>query len=90
MNQTISIHALRKESDGNRRRRPALHAGFQSTLSARRATIWVLKKAHLLIDFNPRSPQGERHVEEIKLTTRALISIHALRKESDGTTGGAR
>ena len=33
---------------------------FQSTLSARRATPTLLPKSKPAVDFNPRSPRGER------------------------------
>ena len=35
------------------------------------------------INFNPRSPWGERLSEEVKLKQAPTISIHALREESD-------
>ena len=58
----ISIHALREESDDRASNAVKyINSGiFQSTLSARRATAaskWLrLNK----INFNPRSPRGER------------------------------
>ena len=56
----ISIHAPRTGSDEHlaipsRRRRK-----FQSTLPARGATLFVRTRKYAQIDFNPRSPHGER------------------------------
>ena len=78
---------------------------FQSTLSARRATVLEWTSLQSLDNFNPRSPRGERlkslykdYLVEIfqstlsarRATSRlpilrshGLISIHALREESD-------
>ena len=57
----ISIHALREESDATP---PKFDIPFkyifQSTLSARRATIIVIKVIMFFPNFNPRSPRGER------------------------------
>ena len=83
MEQIISIHALREESD-----------------------CTSLCRAYASVDFNPRSPWGERPDSDVALVSlngfqstlsvrRAtkdwdseynggLISIHALREESDG------
>ena len=36
-----------------------------------------------LLDFNPRSPWGERHTLCVSCTELTKISIHALREESD-------
>ena len=56
---------------------------FLSTLSARRATLLLM--AHLVgrKNFYPRSPQGERPASDSLSDTSKVISIHALRKESD-------
>ena len=35
------------------------------------------------LDFNPRSPRGERLVRFVILSDVRIISIHALREESD-------
>ena len=37
---------------------------FQSTLSARRATTYSSRKLVFNINFNPRSPRGERPADE--------------------------
>ena len=78
---------------------------FQSTLSARRATV-LLQPSHNLtsisihalreesdsgltfcavetVNFNPRSPRGERRVTSVDDYAAIAISIHALREESD-------
>ena len=41
------------------------------------------------MDFNPRSPCGERHVGTVALPVDKLISIHALLAESDGLLADA-
>ena len=56
----ISIHALREESDNNSLMHCHKPKPFQSTLSARRATPTLLPKSKPAVDFNPRSPRGER------------------------------
>ena len=38
---------------------------------------------NLILDFNPRSPRGERPVQSVWGLYPTLISIHALREESD-------
>ena len=56
---------------------------FLSTLSARRATRLRPALSTQLLDFYPRSPQGERRTQS-QIDARVIpISIHALRKESD-------
>ena len=56
----ISIHALREESDTFFLKSIAFYLTFQSTLSARRATDIASQIPVIIIDFNPRSPRGER------------------------------
>ena len=56
---------------------------FQSTLSVRRATVRDSIEIPLLLNFNPRSPWGERHVNLLITHCMLTISIHALREESD-------
>ena len=58
---TISIHALREESDDYFVYLLPLRERFQSTLSVRRATIGGGKTKAGTNNFNPRSPWGERH-----------------------------
>ena len=58
---------------------------FLSTLSLRRATVVQLSVSDACIYFYPRSPCGERHIEEVKITI-FDISIHALLAESDPST----
>ena len=80
---SISIHALREESDYFFRFfRQSIHL-FQSTLSARRATPINNPKTDNSKNFNPRSPRGERLNEIFDGDTTYIISIHALREESD-------
>ena len=56
---------------------------FQSTLSVWRATGYGGTKAAKPHHFNPRSPCGERPVQVQADSRHILISIHALRVESD-------
>ena len=56
----ISIHALLAESDLPPRCSSCMMVVFQSTLSLRRATGGVFRVKRIYIDFNPRSPCGER------------------------------
>ena len=66
------------------RRHPAVKKEkFQSTPSARRATLFTIFCASSSMDFNPRPPRGERPAFIRLLHTSMLISIHALREESD-------
>ena len=58
-------------------------SAFQSTLSARRATAISIKTGSKATYFNPRSPRGERRGCFSGTIDRFLISIHALREESD-------
>ena len=79
----ISIHALREESDGRLhlvRRRVLL---FLSTPSARRATRRIVFSVFLHFHFYPRPPRGERHDQIVEGIREGVISIHALREESD-------
>ena len=52
---SISIHALRKESDAFLMAFTSFGLGFQSTLSVRRAT-WRPFRGWRVRHFNPRSP----------------------------------
>ena len=54
--QQISIHALREESDHKMLIAGPSKAGFQSTLSVRRATSGKLAILVNTDNFNPRSP----------------------------------
>ena len=56
---------------------------FQSTPSARRATGRSRPIRPLIIDFNPRPPRGERPRCFFVFAQSFVISIHALREESD-------
>ena len=61
----------------------ALQKVFLSTLSLRRATPPVTRRAQNLSNFYPRSPCGERPEGPAKLPKQIRISIHALLAESD-------
>ena len=58
---------------------------FQSTLSARRATRKLMCLIKTILYFNPRSPRGERPRLVVLLRSSIIISIHALREESDAS-----
>ena len=57
---------------------------FQSTPSARRATANQRRVKFDIRNFNPRPPRGERLLDALALFLPIVISIHALREESDG------
>jgi len=86
----ISIHAPRAGSDcflGDLRQ---FYIRFQSTLPGRGATLPNLIKIAPTLNFNPRSPGGERQVIEAGKSEEAKISIHAPRAGSDTTRRPAR
>ena len=59
------------------------HKGFQPTLPARGATITVKIDGMPTLDFNPRSPHGERPVGDVFNVVGLGISTHAPRTGSD-------
>ena len=61
---------------------------FQSTPSARRATLNSIGCAIDGVDFNPRPPRGGRLCPREREVRVLHISIHALREEGDGLNGG--
>ena len=63
---------------------------FLSTLSLRRATMWVCYTLKGAINFYPRSPCGERLEYTPYYLNRHTISIHALLAESDASCAGGR
>ena len=56
---------------------------FLSTLSLRRATCIILQRIHIVNNFYPRSPCGERPGDLGARLCEYCISIHALLAESD-------
>ena len=58
--------------------------GFQSTLPARGATLVGKEELYHRLNFNPRSPHGERQPPAATSRRRTEISIHAPRTGSDG------
>ena len=56
----ISIHAPRTGSDAALSAAAFSDSRFQSTLPARGATVFMKESLRKLMDFNPRSPHGER------------------------------
>ena len=81
----ISIHALLAESDYDTSSLMQCQAKFLSTLSLRRATRLFLINQHLIDNFYPRSPCGERPLSQSSQKSTPEISIHALLAESDET-----
>ena len=80
--RSISIHALRGESDcaGNSFSDPhriSIHA-LRGESDLPPPSLWPIP-----INFNPRSPWGERPFDDDTGLFHSLISIHALRGESD-------
>ena len=62
LSKLISIHALLAESDSNGWQKASSKVLFLSTLSLRRATLPIRSARHVLANFYPRSPCGERLV----------------------------
>ena len=56
---------------------------FLSTLSLRRATLYIIGKLCPVLHFYPRSPCGERLPDALYQIDHKVISIHALLAESD-------
>ena len=79
----ISIHALLAESDYYNRPGLFFQYTFLSTLSLRRATELNSSWISSIRNFYPRSPCGERLMQEIAQQRKQRISIHALLAESD-------
>ena len=78
----LSTLSLRRATRG---RQPALSqsSAFLSTLSLRRATRETTSIKPIFGNFYPRSPCGERPLQESYLLPSQFISIHALLAESD-------
>ena len=87
---TISIHAPRMGSDGVARDTLRDGIGFQSTLPGWGATLTVQIDGAIMVDFNPRSPDGERRPQAVEAHERVPISIHAPRMGSDRENGHLR
>ena len=81
--KSISIHALREESDRCLIKfwRYKLYFNPRSPWGERLIVTIIVTVVN--IHFNPRSPWGERLNEAYKECVRMIISIHALREESD-------
>ena len=78
----ISIHALRRRATHYFKNK-GVDKGFQSTLSARRATLWFLLHFPLLLLFQSTLSARRATGSEWKYGYLTIISIHALREESD-------
>ena len=79
----ISIHALHEESDDDGEPVTALTVEFQSTLSMRRATLAILRTAHVTkISIHALHEESDSP-RTLKRYGSTYISIHALHEESD-------
>ena len=87
---SISIHAPRAGSDLAAISAAAADRQFQSTLPVRGATSRRKRFITPSVDFNPRSPCGERRKKVPIRLTRPVISIHAPRTGSDPQRGSSR
>ena len=83
INPTISIHALRKESDSSKATTSKPSSEFQSTLSVRRATGQATGLDTMTV-FQSTLSVRRATVHDAAAKSFQSISIHALRKESDG------
>ena len=83
----ISIHALREEGDDRLRDDAVVAVRFQSTPSARRATLVASGVNFAMMYFNPRPPRGGRLDRAGGAAGHHEISIHALREEGDSKSG---
>ena len=72
----ISIHALREEGDPGCTTRPYVLELFQSTPSARRATVTRRVPLTLTLYFNPRPPRGGRQQKRRKNPPRLFHYTH--------------
>ena len=79
----ISIHAPRAGSDIYRIPADTAVSPFQSTLPVRGATVYDDGLGRAVVDFNPRSPCGERPAHAAAGCLNFHISIHAPRAGSD-------
>ena len=82
INPTISIHALRKESDSSKATTSKPSSEFQSTLSVRRATGQATGLDTMTV-FQSTLSVRRATVHDAAAKSFQSISIHALRKESD-------
>ena len=81
--QSISIHALREESDCIVATSLRAIKAFQSTLSARRATFFSQVECILFdISIHALREESDPTTKKLALVAR-FISIHALREERD-------
>ena len=84
MRLSISIHALREESD--LRVSSSVNSFVRISIHALREesdTKSISNHCYNMLDFNPRSPRGERPKSQSDKPIEVVISIHALREESD-------
>ena len=84
----ISIHALLAESDMGGYRQRLYPRRFLSTLSLRRATSFIHGACHLVPDFYPRSPCGERPTHQATFAAaEKFLSTLSLRRATQGLGG---
>ena len=80
---SISIHALREESDLAFPRKIGVKLPFQSTLSVRRAThLAFINFVKILISIHALREESDDDFWRL-WSKKGYISIHALREESD-------
>ena len=86
----ISIHALREESDNSHFVFLLLLALFQSTPSARRATLPCLVTWSSHRYFNPRSPWGERRKRTLQEVAQYIFQSTPSARRATHITAGRR
>ena len=79
----ISIHALREESDNLSITSGEASENFNPRPPRGERRLTVSTMALRMQNFNPRPPRGERPPASVHTAQQAIISIHALREESD-------
>ena len=80
---SISIHALREESDNLSITSGEASENFNPRPPRGERRLTVSTMALRMQNFNPRPPRGERPPASVHTAQQAIISIHALREESD-------
>ena len=83
---SISIHALREESDASCTIAPDSIISYFNPRSPWGERRNFLVPFNQRSDFNPRSPWGERQACDRTGNNMSIISIHALREESDASS----
>ena len=85
----ISIHALREEGDSVHSAKGWTTSKFQSTPSARRATIGIGRVVTFFTNFNPRPPRGERQLQSMpRARSTGFQSTPSARRATDASCNG--